>query len=171
MKEPGMPKADFIMGLILMAFSLLIVVESLKLPRFEKDWGGFYAAPGFVPLILGITLFAMSLALFVRAVKKQGYKIVERNYRSRAGEIDIVAMDRVTLVFVEVKTRRSRSFGSPKWAVTPKKQKAISMAALYYLKMTGQPNADARFDVVSILDIDESLEIELVRNAFDLAYP
>jgi len=65
MKDKGMPKADFAMGLILMACSLVIVVESLKIPRFEKDWGGFYAAPGFVPLILGITLFVMSLALFV----------------------------------------------------------------------------------------------------------
>ena len=76
MTDKGMPKADFVMGLILMALGLLIVVESLKLPRFEKDWGGFYAAPGFVPLILGITLFAMSLALFVRAVRNQGFKIV-----------------------------------------------------------------------------------------------
>ena len=76
MKDQGMPKADFIMGLILMVGSLLIVVESLKIPRFEKDWGGFYAAPGFVHLILGITLFVMSLALFVRAVKNQGYRII-----------------------------------------------------------------------------------------------
>ena len=76
MKNKGMPKADFIMGLILMALSFFIVIESLKIPRFEKDWGGFYAAPGFVPLILGITLFVMSLALFVRSVKKQGYKII-----------------------------------------------------------------------------------------------
>ena len=76
MKDQGMPKADLIMGLILMACSLLVVVESLKIPRFEKDWGGFYAAPGFVPLILGITLFVMSLALFVRAVKKQGFRII-----------------------------------------------------------------------------------------------
>ena len=76
MKDQGMPKADFIMGLIFIVISLLIVVESLKLPRFEKDWGGFYAAPGFVPLILGITLLLMSLALFIRAVKKQGYKII-----------------------------------------------------------------------------------------------
>jgi hypothetical protein len=76
MKNQGMPKADFIMGLILMAISLLIVVESLRIPSFEKDWGGYYAAPGFVPLILGITLFVMSLVLFVRAVKKQGYKII-----------------------------------------------------------------------------------------------
>ena len=76
MKDKGMPKADFIMGLILMAFSLLVVIESLELPRFEKDWGGFYAAPGFVPLILGITLFFMSLVLFVRAVIKQGHRII-----------------------------------------------------------------------------------------------
>jgi hypothetical protein len=76
MKDKGMPKADFVMGLILMAFSLLIVIESLEIPRFEKDWGGFYAAPGFVPLILGITLFVMSLALFVRAVMKRGHKII-----------------------------------------------------------------------------------------------
>ena len=76
MKSNGMPKADFVMGLILMAGSIVIVVESLKIPRFEKDWGGFYAAPGFVPLILGITLFVMSLALFIRAVRVQGYRIV-----------------------------------------------------------------------------------------------
>ena len=76
MKDKGMPKADFIMGLIFMAFGFLVVVESLKIPRFEKDWGGFYAAPGFVPLILGITLFVMSLALFVRALKKKGYRVI-----------------------------------------------------------------------------------------------
>ena len=76
MKDKGMPKADFVMGLILMACSIVIVVESLKIPRFEKDWGGFYAAPGFVPLILGITLFVMSLVLFVRALKMRGYRIV-----------------------------------------------------------------------------------------------
>ena len=71
-----MPKADFIMGLILMAFGLLAVFESLKIPTFKKDWGGFYAAPGFVPLILGITIFGMSLALFIRAIRRQGYKII-----------------------------------------------------------------------------------------------
>ena len=107
----------------------------------------------------------------VRYLKKQGYKIIEQNYRSKVGEIDIIAREKRTLVFVEVKTRSSRSFGSPKWAVTPKKQKAISMAALYYLKMTNQANAAARFDVVSILAQGEDTQIELVRNAFDLAYP
>jgi putative endonuclease len=106
----------------------------------------------------------------VRYLKKQGYRIVEQNYRSKVGEIDIIARDKQSLVFVEVKTRSSRSFGSPKWAITPKKQKAISMAALYYLKMTNQNDVDARFDVVSILLQGEDTQIELVRNAFDLAY-
>ena len=107
----------------------------------------------------------------VRYLKKQGYRIVEQNYRSKAGEIDIIAREKQSLVFVEVKTRSSRSFGSPKWAITPKKQKVISMAALYYLKMTNQKDVDARFDVVSILLQGEDTQIELVRNAFDLAYP
>ena len=106
----------------------------------------------------------------VHYLKKQGYKIIEQNYRSKAGEIDIIAREKKTLVFVEVKTRRSKTYGSPKWAVTPKKKKAISMAALYYLKMTNQAGADARFDVVSILVQGEDTQIELVRNAFDLAY-
>jgi len=107
----------------------------------------------------------------VRYLKKKGYKIIEQNYRTKVGEIDIIAKERGTLIFVEVKTRHSRSYGSPKWAVTTKKKKTISMAALYYLKMTNQSNADARFDVVSILYSESGMEIELVRNAFELAYP
>jgi len=71
-KRPGMPRADFIMGLILMVFGLLAVQESLRLPTYEKDWGGFYAAPGFVPLILGLVIFGMSLAMFIRAVRSGG---------------------------------------------------------------------------------------------------
>lgn len=70
-----MPKADFIMGLILMVFSLLVVLESLRMPRFEKDWGGFYAAPGFVTMIFGISIFGMSLFLWLRALKNKGYEI------------------------------------------------------------------------------------------------
>ena len=59
----------------------------------------------------------------VRYLKKQGYRIIEQNYRSKAGEIDIIAREKQSLVFVEVKTRSSRSFGSPKWAITAKKTK------------------------------------------------
>ena len=65
-------------------------------------------------------------SIAVRYLRKQGYRIVEQNFRSKAGEIDIIAREKQSLVFVEVKTRSSRSFGSPKWAITPKKQKAIS---------------------------------------------
>jgi putative tricarboxylic transport membrane protein len=74
MQGKGMPRADFIMGLILMAFSVFIIRESLRMPTFEKDWGGFYAAPGFVPMIFGGIIFAMSLFLWIRAMRNKGYK-------------------------------------------------------------------------------------------------
>ena len=79
-------------------------------------------------------------------LKKNGYKIIEQNYRTQLGEIDIIAKEKKTIVFVEVKARRSTRFGNPKWAVTPKKQRKISMVALYYLKTTNQINTKARFD-------------------------
>ena len=71
----GMPRADFVMGLILMAFSVFVIRESLRMPTFEKDWGGFYAAPGFVPLIFGGMIFLMSLLLWIRAVRNKGYRM------------------------------------------------------------------------------------------------
>ena len=91
-------------------------------------------------------------------LKKNGYKIVEQNYRTQLGEIDIIAKDKKTLVFVEVKSRRSTRFGNPKWAVTPKKQRKISMVALSYLKTTKQSDARARFDVVAITSIMTNLK-------------
>ncbi|MBT8359045.1 MAG: YraN family protein [Desulfobacterales bacterium] len=103
-------------------------------------------------------------------LKKQGYKIIELNYRTKLGEIDIIAKDKGTLAFIEVKARRSDQFGNPKWAVTPQKQKKISMVALQYLKTTGQSNAKARFDVVSIISSHDNPSIEIVKNAFELAY-
>ena len=99
-------------------------------------------------------------------LKKHGYKILEQNYRTKLGEIDIIAKD--TLVFVEVKARSSNRFGSPKWAVTPKKQRKISMVALLYIKSTKQSNVKARFDVVAISSANDnpSIEISGVRLAF-----
>jgi putative endonuclease len=108
--------------------------------------------------------------LAVWYLKKNGYKIIEQNYRNRIGEIDIIARDKKTIVFVEVKSRRSIRFGSPKQAVTPKKQRKISMVALYYLKDTKQSDAKARFDVVAITSNRDEPRIEIVKNAFDLAY-
>lgn len=106
----------------------------------------------------------------VRLLKKRRYKILAQNYRSRFGEIDIIARHRDTIVFVEVKARNSGQFGNPKWAVTPQKQRRISMTALMYLKATGQSDAPARFDVVSILSGGKSPQVEIIQNAFDVAF-
>ena len=111
-----------------------------------------------------------SETLAVRYLEKQGYRIIERNYRTRYGEIDIIAKDGDTLVFVEVKARSTGKFGDPKWAITWKKKKKISMVALYWLKRTRQVGKKARFDVVSIRSDAEDSGIELVKNAFEVAY-
>jgi len=97
-----------------------------------------------------------SESLAVKHLKKNGYKILEQNYRNKIGEIDIIAKEKGTLVFVEVKAGRTHFFGNPKWAVTPKKQRKISMVALYYLKATKQTHVKARFDVVSILSAEKT---------------
>ena len=103
-------------------------------------------------------------------LKRKGYRIVETNYRCPVGEIDIIARQKETLVFVEVKARRSIRFGSPKAAVTAAKQRKLSMAALDYLKRSNQVDARARFDVVSIDTTGGKPDIEVVTNAFELAY-
>ncbi|MBU1163049.1 MAG: YraN family protein [Proteobacteria bacterium] len=103
-------------------------------------------------------------------LKKNGYKILEQNYRTKLGEIDIIAKDKNTIVFVEVKARSSNRFGNPKWAVTPMKQRKISMVALLYIKSTKQSNVKARFDVVAISSAKDKPSIEIIKNAFELAY-
>ena len=105
-----------------------------------------------------------------RFLKKRRYKILETNYRTRQGEIDIIARDGNTIAFIEVKARTSEHFGNPKGAVTLQKQRKISMAALQYLKATKQSDAKARFDVVSISTLTDPPAIEIIKNAFELAY-
>ncbi len=109
-------------------------------------------------------------AIAVRQLKKNGYKIIETNYLTKLGEIDIIAKDKDTIVFVEVKARRSVNFGSPKGAVTSQKQKKISMVALYYLKTNNQITAKARFDVVAVSLNRDKPRVEIIKNAFELAY-
>jgi putative endonuclease len=109
-------------------------------------------------------------ALAARLLREHGYKIIATNYRTRLGEIDIIARDGDTIVFVEVKARQGGQFGAPKQAVTPRKQRKISMVALYYLKTTGQSQSKARFDVVSIRSAPARPQVEIIRNAFDLLY-
>jgi putative endonuclease len=107
----------------------------------------------------------------VRRLRKKGYRLIERNYRTRFGEIDIIAQHQKTIVFIEVKTRSSRKFGPPQAAVTPGKQRKLSKVALAYLQATGQLEAKARFDVVAIRAQDAKPSIEIFQNAFELAYP
>jgi len=103
-----------------------------------------------------------------RHLKRQGYRIVMRNYRTPVGEIDIIAREGNHLVFVEVKARRTERFGNPKLAVTHHKQGQISRAALWYLKETDQMHVRARFDVVAVTERAGRPVFEIVRNAFEL---
>jgi putative endonuclease len=85
-------------------------------------------------------------------LKRKGYKIVARGLRSRGGgELDLVAVDGRTVVFVEVKTRRSEQFGHPTEAIDLRKQSRMTRAAVSYLKRHGLLDYRSRFDVVAIL--------------------
>ncbi len=104
-----------------------------------------------------------------RFLKKKGYRIVERNYRTRRGEIDIVALDGDTLVFVEVKTRLSHSFGTPQDSVDRTKMAHIIKASKYYI--TENPalkDHNVRFDVVGITVHKDGLKIEHIPHAFEV---
>ena len=101
-------------------------------------------------------------------LKHAGYRIVTRNYRNAIGEIDIIATEGRTLVFVEVKARRSPRFGSAKTAVTLQKRARLTRTALLYLKETGQFGTSARFDVVTVDGIGPNRKMDIIRNAFDI---
>ena len=112
----------------------------------------------------------------VSFLQKSGYRIVERNYRIRFGEIDIIAEQGEDLVFIEVKTRTHNLYGSPFESVTLHKQKQLSKVALEYMNKRDCHERPARFDVVAIRlpGINKSAArdagIEIMRNAFDLCY-
>jgi len=104
-----------------------------------------------------------------RYLKKKGYRVIKHNYRCSYGEIDLIAQDGDTLVFVEVKTRTSTTFGAPAAAVNFRKQQQISKTAHYFLTEFGQ-DTDARFDVISILqEKGKEMKIDHLTNAFDFA--
>jgi putative endonuclease len=101
-------------------------------------------------------------------LKKSGYSIIEKNYRCKTGEIDIIAKDRGTLCFVEVKARSSQAFGLPQEAVGQRKQKQVSLAALDFLSKRGLLDKSARFDVVSVLWQEGDPVFNLIKDAFEL---
>jgi putative endonuclease len=105
----------------------------------------------------------------VNFLKNSGYRVLMRNYKTKLGEIDIIAKDQDTLAFIEVKTRHSDRFGLPSEAVSEPKQRQISKVALSFLKEKGLLHKKARFDVVSIIySSTEKPKIDLIKDAFDL---
>jgi putative endonuclease len=103
-------------------------------------------------------------------LKKKRYKIIERNYKCVFGEVDIVARDMNDIVFIEVKSRKSKDFGEPEDAVTLNKQRKISKVALNYLKDRRLDDRDARFDVIAIKLSTEGNIVKHIKNAFELAW-
>jgi len=102
-------------------------------------------------------------------LKKKGYKIVERNYRCRGAELDLIVLDRRVIVFVEVKTRTGHGFGSPFEAVEFRKQQKMIQAAQYFLNEKKLHQRDARFDVVGICWAGGEPLVEHIENAFELS--
>lgn len=106
-------------------------------------------------------------AIALRHLVRKGYKIIETRFRLFRGEIDIIARDGRTLVFIEVKMRTSDAYGSPEESVTLAKQAQIRKVALGYLLVRRLGNADCRFDVISILQTGGTgCSIKHFENAF-----
>jgi putative endonuclease len=108
-----------------------------------------------------------------RFLRKNRYKILYRNFRGHSGgEIDIVARDNDTLVFIEVKTRTREDFGRPLAAVDRQKRRRISRGGLAWLRMLDNPDILFRFDVIEVLITPDSKpRLELIKNAFQLPAP
>jgi putative endonuclease len=106
--------------------------------------------------------------LAIELLKGSGYKIIARNYRNKLGEIDIIARDKDTLCFIEVKTRHSDRYGSPLEAVSYLKQRQISKVALEFLKSRNLLDNKARFDAVSVFYGKEEPKLDLLKDAFEL---
>ncbi len=106
--------------------------------------------------------------LAARHLRRQGYKILARQSRSRIGEMDLVALDGDCIVFVEVKTRSSHAAGHPSEAVTFEKRRQLTRVALAWLKRRGLLDHRARFDVIAITWKEGTDPVvEHFRNAFE----
>lgn len=109
--------------------------------------------------------------LAVQFLEKKGYTIICRNYRTKLGEIDIIAKKDNVIVFIEVKTRQSKFLESPLVAVTAGKQKQISRVALQYLSESDDFDSEARFDVVAVdLSSKNKPQYDHIENGFELSH-
>jgi putative endonuclease len=107
------------------------------------------------------TLGSAGEKLAEQFLRKQGYKILERNYRKKFGEIDIIARHRRAVVFVEVKTRSSVDFGLPEESVKPDKLRRIEKAAEFYL-ISHRIKAPVRYEVLSVLADGPSWKFSII---------
>lgn len=101
-----------------------------------------------------------------RHLKRRGYRIVARNFRAAGAEIDLIAIDHGTVVFVEVKARETLSAGAPAEAVDERKQERIRRAAQVYMSKNRLANHAIRFDVVAISGAGRNRRLELFKDAF-----
>ena len=105
-------------------------------------------------------------AAAARYLIERGYHVLERNFRCRGGEIDVIALDGGTLVFVEVKLRRTLARGTPLEAVTALKQARVRKAAQQYLGFCGRVFGRIRFDVICIMKTPKTTDITHMKAAF-----
>lgn len=99
-------------------------------------------------------------------LRSLNYKILQRNFRYRKGEIDIISSFRGSIIFVEVKSRKNSKFGLPREAVNGFKQKQIYHTARYYLNKVKKFESNVRFDVIEVY-FEDPIRIEHIQNAFD----
>jgi putative endonuclease len=112
--------------------------------------------------------------LAARHLRRNGYKILYRNFRApHGGEVDLVCRDKScdTLVFIEVKSRRGLGYGAPAEAVTRDKQKLIARGALAWLRMLDHPDILIRFDIVEVVVEEERPVFNVIKDAFTLPEP
>jgi putative endonuclease len=114
------------------------------------------------------TLGKIGEDLACQELQRRGYAILARRYRRRGGELDIVARDGQTIVFVEVKTREGCDFGEGAESVTRFKRRRMASVALDYMARNNLVERPCRFDVVSIEMGERAPRIELYQNAFDI---
>ncbi len=99
-------------------------------------------------------------------LKNSGYKIMKKNFRYKTGELDIIALEGETIVFVEVKTRSGSQFGEPEESIDNWKVNKIKKTAAYYLLINDFENIETRFDVISLRLLGDSMTINHIKDAF-----
>jgi putative endonuclease len=104
-------------------------------------------------------------------LERAGLRILERRFRLRRGEIDLIALEADLVVFVEVKTRRGSAYGFPAESVTASKRRKLARAALAFLARRGWHERACRFDVIEIIEAGQATRIRHIRDAFRPGYP